>query len=181
MTAVKLPHQIVARILFVTALLLLAPLIAMQFTDTVAWDLTDFIIAATLLVGAGLGYAVLAHKSDRGPYRAAMGIAVATSLLLVWVNLAVGMIGTAANPLNLIYFGALALAAGGAFKVRFRASGLARIVFLMALVQAAVPIGLAVTGLGNSLALSAIFVALWLVAACLFRKSATVCKQRPDG
>ena len=35
------------------ALLLLLPLIAMQFTDDVNWDATDFAFAAALIVGTG--------------------------------------------------------------------------------------------------------------------------------
>ncbi len=36
------------------ALALLAPWLAMRFTDQVAWDVTDFAVFGALLVGAGL-------------------------------------------------------------------------------------------------------------------------------
>jgi hypothetical protein len=73
---------------------LLLPLLAMQFTDEVNWNLTDFIVAGVLLFGAGLTYEVLARKGDTVAYRVAVGIAVAAALLLIWMELAVGIFGT---------------------------------------------------------------------------------------
>lgn len=40
------------RIALVTAFILLPPLVAMQFTDEVAWNLFDFASAGTLLFGS---------------------------------------------------------------------------------------------------------------------------------
>jgi len=47
------------------ALILLLPLLAMQITDEVAWDLADFAVAWTLLVGAGLTYTLVARRMGR--------------------------------------------------------------------------------------------------------------------
>ena len=41
-------------ILLAISMLLLIPLIAMQFTDEVNWTLFDFVIAGALLFGTGL-------------------------------------------------------------------------------------------------------------------------------
>jgi hypothetical protein len=46
----------IIRIVLATAFILLIPLLAMQFTDEVAWDLADFVIIGTLLLGTGLTY-----------------------------------------------------------------------------------------------------------------------------
>ena len=46
----------------VTALLLLIPLLAMRFTDEVAWSPTDFAVAGALLFGTGFTYKVIAGK-----------------------------------------------------------------------------------------------------------------------
>src|ERR687893_678489 len=70
------------------AFLLLLPLVAMQFTDEVNWDETDFI--------------------------------------LVWMNLAVGVIGSEDDPLNLMYGGVLAVGIIGAVVARFQPDAMAR-------------------------------------------------------
>jgi hypothetical protein len=55
------------------ALILLLPLIAMQFTDEVVWDVTDFAVFGALLVGVGVTFefaargAGLARKTRPGP------------------------------------------------------------------------------------------------------------------
>jgi hypothetical protein len=74
------------------ASLLLIPLIAMQFTEEVAWDLLDFIVAGILLTGAALAYIFAARLLPK--YRVVSGVVVAVVLALVWVELAVGLFGT---------------------------------------------------------------------------------------
>ena len=77
----------------VTAFILLVPLLAMQFTDEVAWGVFDFAVAGALLGGTGLIHQLAASKAGNIAYRAAVGVALAAALLLVWMNLAVGVIG----------------------------------------------------------------------------------------
>ena len=84
----------IIRIALATAFLLLLPLLAMQFTDEVAWDLADFAIAGALLFGTGLAYELIVRKTDNTTYRAAVGAALAVALLLIWLELAVGIFGT---------------------------------------------------------------------------------------
>jgi hypothetical protein len=72
-------------------LMLLIPAIAMQFSSEVNWGKEDFLAAAVLLGGAGLGIelAVRLIKS-----RSVMMIAIAgvlALLLLVWAEVAVGI------------------------------------------------------------------------------------------
>jgi hypothetical protein len=74
------------------ASLLLIPLIAMQFTDEVAWDLMDFIVAGILLAGAALAHILAARLLPN--YRLVSGGVVAVVLALVWAELAVGIFGT---------------------------------------------------------------------------------------
>jgi len=76
------------------ALLLLLPLIAMQFTDEVNWDGTDFIVAGALLFGACGAYELAAKTTGSTAYRAGAGLAILAALLLVWINLAVGISGS---------------------------------------------------------------------------------------
>ena len=72
-------------------LLLLVPLVAMQFTSEVRWGIEDFAAAALLLGGAGLALeAVLRFVHDRRA-RIVLGMAVLAALVLVWAELAVGL------------------------------------------------------------------------------------------
>ena len=84
-----------------TAILLLAaPFVAMRFTSEVNWSLGDFIFAGVLfaLIGGALELAVRA--SSNHSYRIAAGLALLGALLVVWVDLAVGIVGSERNPAN---------------------------------------------------------------------------------
>ena len=119
------------------ASILLVPLLAMQFTDEMAWGVFDFAVAGVLLVGIGLVYA-LVRKAGKLAYRAAVGIALAAALILVWMVGAVGIIGETGDPADLMYLGVLAVGIIGAIIARFRPEGMARALLAMALVQALV-------------------------------------------
>ena len=136
----------------VVALILLVPLIAMQFTEEVNWDLFDFVFMGTLLYGSALTYELVARKMSNGAYRAAVGLAVVTSVLLVWINGAVGIVGD--GPVNLMYFGVLAVGSTLALIARLEPHGMARALFTMAFAQMLVPVIALIIGM---LALFAIF------------------------
>ena len=166
----------------VVALILLIPLVAMQFSDEWNWDLFDFIFAGTLLFGAALVYELVAKKGGTTAYRAAVGVAVATAVVLVWVNAAAGIIGND-EFFNLMYFGVLALGIVGALVARLQPQGMARALLAMAIAQMLVPlIVLAIPNLRGALweppgpvgvfFLNAFFAALWIGSALLFRKAA---------
>ena len=161
------------RIVLAAAFILLLPLLAMQITDEVVWDLADFVVAGALLVGTGLMYELAARKAGNMAYRAAAGIALAAALLLVWINLAVGIIGTEDNPANVMYIGVLAVGVIGALIARFQPHGMARALFATALAQALVAVIAVVAGFGFTLILNGFFVALWVGSALLFRRAST--------
>ena len=79
-------------------IMLLLPLIAMQFTDEVDWDMSDFIIFGALLAAAGGALELATRVTSNKPYRAAVGVALAATFILIWVNGAVGIIGNEDNP-----------------------------------------------------------------------------------
>jgi hypothetical protein len=172
----------IAALAAVVALILLIPLVAMQFSDEWNWDLFDFAFAGTVLFGAGLAYELVAKRGGTAAYRAAVGVAVATALVLVWVNAAVGIIGDD-ESVNFMYFGVLAIGIVGALIARLEPSGMARALFVMAIAQMLVPlIVLAIPNLRASLmeppgvigvfGLNAFFATLWIGSAWLFRKAA---------
>ncbi len=161
------------------ALILLLPLFAMQFTAQVVWDVADFAIFGTLLVGVGVTFELAARKTGNTAYRSAVGVALAAAFILVWVNGAVGIIGSENNDANLMYYGVLAVGLIGAFVARFRPRGMARALFATAVAQmlvAAIALG---AGLGSPwsepleiLGLNGFFVALFVGSAWLFRCAA---------
>src|ERR671913_2653100 len=108
------------------AFLLLLPLIAMQYTSEVNWDETDFIVFGAMLAVACGTYELAARATSNGTCRAAVGIAVAAAFILVWMNLAVGIIGTEDNSLNLMFGGVLAVGIVGAVIARLQPHGMAR-------------------------------------------------------
>ncbi len=162
------------------ALMLLLPLFAMQVTDQVVWDVADFAIFGALLVGVGVTYELVARKTGNTAYRSAVGVALGAAFLLVWVNSAVGVIGTEHDDANLMYGGVLAVGIIGAIIARFQPRGMARALFATALAQALVAVIALIAGLGSTgptwpadiLILTGFFTALWLISAWLFRKAA---------
>ena len=153
------------------AALLLAPLIAMQFTSEVNWDETDFIAMGFILGSLGLALEFMVSRSDSIAYRIGSGVAILAAFLLIWANLAVGMIGSEDNSYNLLFGGVLAIALIGSIAARFRAAGMAFATAVAGVAQ----IGVAVGGIATDprgAFLSALLSGLWLLAAFLFRKSA---------
>lgn len=78
-------------ILLIVAIILFIPLIAMQFTEEVNWTLLDFIAAGVLLLGAGLMCELVLRKVRKAKHRIVICIAILTTLLLIWAELAVGI------------------------------------------------------------------------------------------
>jgi hypothetical protein len=114
-------------------------------------------------------------------YRIGIAVALGAAFLEVWINLAVGIVGSEDNPVNQGFYLVVATAAACAFTARLRADGMARAMLAVAGMQmllaaaiatapstaridAMAPIGV--------LALSGAFAALWLAAAALFHRSA---------
>ena len=176
----KTAYRSAVGIVLAAAFILLLPLLAMQFTDELVWDLADFAVAGALLVGTGLMYELAARKAGNIAYRAAVGVALAAALLLVWINLAVGIIGNEDNPANLMYIGVLAVGIIGAIIARFQPHGMARALFATALAQALVVVIALIAGKQHSpissvaeiVGVNGIFIALFLGSAWLFRYSA---------
>lgn len=81
-------------ILSVAGLLLLVPLIAMQFTNEVNWSLFDFIVAGFLLFGTGGLIELALRKINQINKRIWAVVAILIVLFLVWAELAVGIFGT---------------------------------------------------------------------------------------
>jgi len=169
----------------VVALVLLIPLVLTirdGGVEGVGWNWTffDFVFMGTLLFGAGLVYELVARKMSNGAYRAAVGLAVVTSVLLVWINSAVGIIGDGdLDSPNGMYLGVLAVGLISALIARFRPRGMARTLFAMAIAQLSVPVIALIfwnsdfaPGVAEVFALNAFFALLFVGSALLFRRAA---------
>jgi hypothetical protein len=168
------------RVVLAAALILLVPLVAMQFTLGVVWTGADFAFAGVLLVGTGLLYELAARKGPNIAYRAAVTVALAAAFILIWLTGAVGIIGSEDNNANLMYGGVLAVGLVGAIIAHFHSQGLALAMLATALVQVLVGVIALIGGLGATgprwpwdvVGLTGFFAALWLGSAWLFRRAA---------
>lgn len=184
-------YKSIAGIAVATGILLLIPLVAMQFSAEVVWTLSDFIFAGTLLFGTGLSYILITRivaprMEDNVVYRVAVGFALFTGLFLIWVNLAVGIIGSEDNPVNQLYFGVIAVGIIGAFLARFKPQGMAYTMFSMAIAQVLIAAAVLVGGMYKTppstvfhiIGVNGFFFTLFVVAAILFRYA--VQEQTPE-
>jgi hypothetical protein len=175
------PYRSVAGVALATALILLIPLLAAP-----AWSMADFVVAGALIFGTGLSYVLVARKAGNIAYRVAVGVALVAALLLVWINFAVGVIGTEDELANLMYVGVLAVGTIGAIVARFRPHGMSRALLATALAQALVAAIALTFGLGSEwsrpveiLGVTGLFVALFVGSALLFRYAGR--QQAPAG
>lgn len=154
------------------ALLLVLPL-AMK----APWTASDFIFAGLLLGSLGLAFEFIVGRSDSIAYRLGAAVAAIAAFLTVWVNAAVGMIGSGDNPLNLLFGGVLLVALAGAIVARLDAAGMARAMGVAAILQA----GAGAAGLGTDVrggVLSMGFAGLWLLSSALFHNAAAAARAK---
>lgn len=81
-------------ILMTVLLLLCIPLIAMQFTKEVQWDVADFLIMGMLLIGTACLCEFTMRKFRNVKHRLLICGAILLIFFLVWGELAVGIFGT---------------------------------------------------------------------------------------
>lgn len=162
----------------VAATMFLLPLVAMRLTDEVAWDGADFAVFGAMLLGACGAWELAARSTGSVAYRAAAGVAVATAFFLVWLNLAVGLVGSEDDPANPMFGAVLAVGVLGALGARFRPRGMARALVATALAQVLVGAVALAGGSAGAVrpgavaALTGTFAALWLASAWLFARAA---------
>ena len=87
---VLMRNSIFLWIVIATGLLLLIPVIAMQFTSEVNWNMTDFVVMGLLLLCTGSVFVLVSRRSPRRR-RVVIGVAFAAALLFIWAELAVGV------------------------------------------------------------------------------------------
>ncbi len=159
------------------AALLCVPAIAMRFTGEVDWTASDFAVMGVLLTAILSVYELLASRAQSVTYRAASTLTTLGLFLLIWINLAVGIIGHEGNPANLMFAGVIAILTGGACIARFEPGGMARTLFIAAGMQLIIGVIALAGDLGaegpgwprDVIALTIFFTGLWAVAGMLFK------------
>ncbi len=119
-------------------------------------------------------------KTGNPAYKSAVGLALATPFLLVWMIGAVGVLGRDGDRADLMYIAVFAVGIIGAIIARFQPHGIARTLFATALAQALVAVIALIAGMhqapyssvGEILSFNGFFVALFLGSAWLFRNAA---------
>nr|WP_298123006.1 hypothetical protein [uncultured Pseudoxanthomonas sp.] len=158
------------------AALLLLPWVAMQFTADVAWTASDFALFGAMLLIACLAFEAMARVARVPAYLAASVIAIGAAFLLVWANLAVGIVGEPEHPANLLFMGVLVMGGVGALLSGLRPRGMSITLATMAAMQALAGIATLMMGVHEPaafvLVLTGICGAVWLLSAALFDKAA---------
>ncbi len=163
----------------ITGTILLIPLISMQFSNEVAWTISDFTFAGTLIFGTGLTYKIVTRESEKLVYRSAVGIALLTGFILIWANGAVGIIGSESNPINMAYYGVIFIGLLGTIISRLQPKGMALSMVVTAIAQSLVTATVLLGGFYQSpassvteiLGINTFFIVLWCVSALLFRNA----------
>lgn len=174
-TQKKLSQSILI-VAIITTAILMVPLVAMQFTPEVDWSALDFALMGVLIFGTGLAFVLITRGGANIIFRAGAGLTLGATLLMIWANLGVGLIGSGPNAGNLLYI--VVLIAGFAFALRsgFTPRGMQRATYAMAVALALHACIALITGMQNYpgssvaeiLGVNGFFAALFVVAGLLF-------------
>lgn len=166
----------------VAAGLLCVPAVAMRYPGSgFDWTTGDFVVMGLLFALVLGAYEFLASRAPSIFYRAASVLATLGLFLLIWLNLAVGIIGHEGNPANLMFAGVIAIVIGGACLGRFAGGGMSKALYVAAAAQLLIGMVALAGDLGSEgrawprdvIVLSGFFTGLWAVAGTLFRMSRT--------
>lgn len=157
--------------------LLCVPAIAMRFPGSgFDWSAIDFVVMGTLFAAILGAYEFLSSRAPGFTYRAASGLTTLGLFLLIWMNLAVGVIGTEQNDANAMFAAVIAIVVGGGILARFRPKGMRLTLFTAAAAQAAIGMIAVAGNLGyedpnwprDVIFLTLFYTGLWAVAGILF-------------
>ena len=142
---------------------------------------------------AGFGYTFVASFGNSIAYKAGAGLGVLGVFLLIWVIPAVGIVGSEDNSANGMYLGVFVVGLLGMIISRLKPAGMAITMFAVAAVQMLVPtIALLFwntnvtigeepfwgnVGAFRVFIFNAVFAALWLGSALLFRRASATSTQ----
>jgi len=128
---------------------------------------------------AGLAYTSTSRMSEGLSYRLAVATGIGTGLFLIWSNMAVGLIGSEDNVINLAYFGLIAVGFAGALVARFQPKGMTWVMGFIAAGQVSIAGYALATGaqhlphssVGEILGVTAFFTVFWVASGLLFGRA----------
>ncbi|MEY2776765.1 MAG: hypothetical protein RLY30_863 [Pseudomonadota bacterium] len=140
------------------------------------WGIWDFLVFAGMLGLSWAGIRRVRQKPRPRPYTAAWASVIASLFFLVWANLAVGVIGSEDNPVNLLLFLPYVLVLISAYRGRGQPAVLARAAAWAAGMQ--LLLGVLAWSLGWESrpfiwVFTGIYVLSWLFAAWAFGRCST--------
>lgn len=153
------------------AAILAVPAIAMQFSKEIAWGPEDFLVVGVLLAAVCSTIEFASRASTSGLYRVGVALAALGGFALIYINLAVGIIGDEQNPRNLVFLAIPMLGFLGALVGRFKAAILVKLLVAMAAVQFFSMFMAPTDMLRIMIPFTGLFVGLWLLSALLIRRS----------
>ena len=183
----SLSHSIIS-VGVVTVIILMVPFVAMQFTDEVQWSLLDFATMGTLIFSIGIAYRLIIRSSPNFAYQIASTLAFGAVFLMVWANLAVGLIGSGANLANVLYMVVPGVAIVGAFLSNSNPGKMERSMYATVIALAVVTLIALLTKSSEYrssptteiLAISGFFFLLFIAAALIFRLATKQSDREPE-
>ncbi len=168
------------RVWIAVGCLFLVPVVAGRVAEGFAWKTGDYLIFAVMLaVACGVVEIAGRVRGDRA-YLEGAAVAAGAGVGLVFVNMAVGIIGSEGQAENLLFAGVLGVVLVGSAIARLRPAGLARTMVGAAAAQIAVGAYALGSGAGvganawpwDVIGATVIFTGLWVLAARRFAASA---------
>ncbi|WP_018146827.1 hypothetical protein [Henriciella marina] len=146
------------------------------------WTLSDFVIAGVMLGAVAIAFVCLFRLRRSRAYRGGLFVFSLTSVAVLGVTGAVGIVGAPENDANMLYIAGLAAAWLGGLVMRFRSNWLSRFLSVLAISYVFIATAAVLLGWGQSAASwpwdvlvgSAIFAGLWQVSAWLFGLDADI-------
>ena len=146
------------------------------------WTLFDFVLAGFLLAALALAVFLLLRLKRSRAYRGGLFLFIVTSVMLILVKGAVGIIGGSENDVNMLYVAALGAAWLGGAVMQFRSNWLSRFLSVLALAYVFIAASAVILDWGEAgaawpwdvMAGSAVFAILWQVSAWLFGLDADI-------